>query len=555
MFSRSPRNHSLLFVSLIMALTMLVVIAHATDPNINVDLTGHQDIHQQQQQPRSSDSPLIIIRGGIVVTHDNEFPANIVIKDGKITHIFSRTNPSWSIDYEHQVLNRDGIDISSQNVKIVDATGKYVMPGGIDPHVHLALPFMGTVSKDDFYHGTRAGLSGGTTMIIDFAIPSKGQSYIDIVKEYKKRGEKLSCADYGLHVAITGWDDNTAREMEELVKNHGINSFKFFMAYKGVLQVDDANLYQGFKKALEIGAISQVHAENGDLVVEGQRKLFEMGVTGPEGHPQSRPKNVEAEAVHRAAEIAYSVGNAPLYIVHVMSKDAMDEIARAKAKGYRIVGEPIAAGLTLDESVYYNGDWLQRAKYVMSPPIRSKADQLALISGLKNKILDLTGTDHCVFDSEQKKMGLHDFRKIPNGINGLEDRMSVLFDKLVASGELSPSDYVRVTSTEAAQIFNIYPQKGAIQVGSDADIIVLNPNATRVISAKTHHQNIDYNVYEGWKVRGVVDVTISNGRVVWENGKLNVQAGSGRFIPTPPFGKMFKGLKMEQAQKAPIKVD
>ena len=232
----------------------------------------------------------------------------------------------------------------------------------------------------------------------------------------------------------------------------------------------------------------------------------------------------------------------------------MEEVAHAKAKGYRIVGEPIAAGLSLDDSVYYKGSWMDRARFVMSPPIRGIEDQKALIAGLKNRILDLTGTDHCTFDSEQKKMGLGDFRKIPNGVNGLEDRMSVLFDKLVASGELSPSDFVRVTSTEAAQIFNIYPQKGAIQVGSDADIIILNPNATRIISAKTHHQNIDYNVYEGRQVKGVVEVTISNGKVVWENGQLNVEAGSGRFIPNKPFGKMFRGLQREQETKAPIKV-
>jgi len=238
-----------------------------------------------------------------------------------------------------------------------------------------------------------------------------------------------------------------------------------------------------------------------------------------------------------------------------MSKDAMEEIARAKAKGYRIVGEPVAAGLTLDESVYYTGDWEQRAKYVMSPPIRSKADQEALVNGLKNHILDLTGTDHCVFDLEQKRMGLGDFRKIPNGINGLEDRMSVLFDRLVVSGIMSPSDFVRVTSTEAAQIFNIYPQKGAIEIGSDADIILLNPNASKTISAKTHHQNIDYNVYEGRVVTGVVETTISNGKVVWENGQLNVEAGSGRFIPTPPFGKMFKGLEHEMQNRQPIKVE
>ncbi|KAL9652463.1 hypothetical protein ABK040_000035 [Willaertia magna] len=478
----------------------------------------------------------ILIKGGTIVNHDREFKSDVLIIDDKIAQI----SPTITLT--------DDI-----NLKIIDATDRYVMPGGIDPHVHLELQFMGTVSKDDFYHGTRAALSGGTTTIMDFAIPAKGQSYIDIVNEYKNKGKK-ACSDYALHVGIIDYNEKVGEEMEQLVKYHGINSFKMFLAYKGVFQVNDEELFKAMKKAKELGAITQVHAENGDLVVQGQNEMIAKGVTGPEGHPQSRPSNIEAEAVHRASEIAFAAGNAPLYIVHVMSKAAMEEVARAKAKGYRIVGEPIAAGLSLDESVYYEGDWMQRAKYVMSPPIRTKQDQEALVKGLKARILDLTGTDHCVFDSEQKKMGLNDFRKIPNGVNGIEDRMTVLFDRLVVTGELSPSDYVRVTSTEAAQIFNIYPKKGTIQVGSEADIILLNPNRKKTISAKTHHQNIDYNVYEGREVTGVVEVTISRGVVVWENDELKVESGHGQFVATPPFGKMFNGLEKENHEPRKVEV-
>ncbi len=357
--------------------------------------------------------------------------------------------------------------------------------------------------------------------------------------------------DYSLHVGIVDMNDKTKEEMKELVEKHGINSFKMFMAYKNVFQLDDQSLYEAFLTAKKLGAISMVHAENGELVVKGQERMTELGITGPEGHPMSRPKNVEAEATHRAAEIAFQAGNAPLYVVHVMSKDAMDEIGRAKEKGYNVIGEAVAPGLILDESVYYQGDWHKRAQNVMSPPIRSVEDQKALANGLKQGVLSLVGTDHCVFNTTQKEMGLKDFRKIPNGVNGLEDRMSLLFDKLVTKGVISPSDYVRITSTEAAQIFNIYPRKGAIQVGSDADIIVLNPTASRTISAKTHHQNIDYNVYEGMNVKGTIDATLSFGRVVYEDGKMICVPGSGRFVPNPPFGKLFDTVAFWEAENTP----
>jgi len=258
--------------------------------------------------------------------------------------------------------------------------------------------------------------------------------------------------------------------------------------------------------------------------------MLSMGITGPEGHPQSRPSVVEGEATHRAITIAGQVG-VPLYIVHVMSKDAMEEIQRGHSKGQIIYGEPILSGLALDDSCYYNKNKEIAMRYVMSPPIRSKSDQIALRFGLKSGLLSLVGTDHCTFTQKQKLMGLNDFTKIPNGVNGVEDRMNILWSELVnESNLLSPMDYVRVTSTKAAQIFNIYPRKGAILEGSDADIIILDPEKIKTISAKTHHQNIDYNIYEGKTIKGVVTTTISRGVVVWENDILKVEKGAGKFI-------------------------
>jgi len=306
-----------------------------------------------------------------------------------------------------------------------------------------------------------------------------------------------------------------------------------FLAYKGVFQIDDSEIYQVMNHCKKIGCLPMVHAENGNLVVEGQKKMISLGILGPEGHPQSRPSAVESEATHRAITIAGQIG-VPLYVVHVMSKDAMEEIRRGREKGQIIYGEPILSGLALDDSWYYHKDKEVAMRYVMSPPIRSKEDQKALRFGLKSGVLNLVGTDHCTFTQKQKLMGLNDFTKIPNGVNGVEDRMNVLWSDLVNENDiLSPKDYVRVTSTKAAQIFNIYPRKGAILEGSDADVIILDPNKNKTISAKTHHQNLDYNVYEGKKIKGVVITTISRGVVVWENDKLSVEKGAGRFVECP----------------------
>jgi len=475
----------------------------------------------------------LLIKGGTVVNADHQQQADVYVEDGIITLVA----PNLKV---------------TDDVRVIDATGKFVMPGGIDPHTHMEMPFMGDESCDDFFSGQAAALAGGTTMHIDFALPDSAGDLAAGYEAYTKKAEK-SCMDYGFHMAVTKWNDKVAETMEWLVKEKGINSFKFFMAYKGALMVTDEELLQGFKKCKELGAVPQVHAENGDAVVEGQTRIFGLGITGPEGHPLSRPPVLEGEATARAIRLAQFV-NTPLYVVHVMSKDALEEISRARQSGQRVIGEPVASGLALDDSKLWDPDFLTAAKYVMSPPIRAAGHNRALQAALSTGVLQLVATDHCPFNSTQKARGKDDFRKIPNGVNGVEERMHVVWDIMVNSGKISVKDYVRITSTECAKIFNIYPRKGAVLPGSDADLIILNPNATTTISAKTHHSRIDTNVYEGWSMKGNIEVTISQGRVVWENSQLNVQRGTGRYISMPPFGYLFDGLeKLDAAYLSSLK--
>lgn len=474
----------------------------------------------------------LLIKGGTIVNVDRQQIADVYVEDGIIK----------SVEPNIEVFDE---------VRVIDATGHYVMPGGIDPHTHLAMPFMGQETCDDFFSGQAAALAGGTTMHIDFALPLNGD--LEAGFEAYLRKATISCMDYGFHMAVTSWNDRVARDMEILVKEKGINSFKFFMAYKGSLMVTDEQLLQGLKKCKELGALALVHAENGDAVAEGQTRMIEMGITGPEGHGLSRPPILEGEATSRAIRLAQFV-NTPLYVVHVMSVDALEEIARARQSGQRVIGEPVVSGLALDDSKLWDQDFEVAAKYVMSPPIRPAGHNQALQAALSTGVLQLVGTDHCVFNSTQKEAGKGDFRKIPNGVNGIEERMHILWDVMVNSGKITPMDYVRITSTACAQIFNIYPRKGAIIAGSDADIILLNPNATSLISAKTHHSRIDTNIYEGWTMQGKIEKTISRGRVVWENGKLHIKKGSGRYIPLLPFGNLFNGLdKLDTAYLSSLK--
>ncbi|CAH9100098.1 unnamed protein product [Cuscuta epithymum] len=481
-------------------------------------------------------SAKILIKGGTVVNAHHQELADVYVEDG----IIAAVKPNIKV---------------GDDVITIDAIGKFVMPGGIDPHTHLAMEFMSTQTIDDFFSGQAAALAGGTTMHIDFVIPVKGsisagfEAYVDKAKS--------SCMDYGFHVAITKWDETVVRDMEIMVKENGINSFKFFLAYKGSLMINDELLLEGLKKCKSLGALAMVHAENGDAVFEGQKRMIELGITGPEGHALSRPPVIEGEATARAIRLAGFI-NTPLYVVHVMSIDAMEEIARARKSGQRVIGEPVVSGLILDDSGLWDPDFTTASKYIMSPPIRTSGHGKALQAALSTGILQLVGTDHCTFNSTQKAFGIDDFRKIPNGVNGIEERMHLVWDTMVASGQISVTDYVRLMSTECARIFNIYPRKGAILVGSDADIIILNPNSSFEISSNSHHSRSDTNVYEGMQGKGKVEVTISQGRVVWVNGELNVVPGSGKYIKMAPFSYVFDGIEKSDATRlssfrAPVK--
>jgi len=471
----------------------------------------------------------VLIQGGTVINADRSFRADVLCANGKISAIAER------------------IDAPSAGATVVDAGGQYVMPGGIDPHTHMQLPFMGTVASEDFYSGTAAGLAGGTTMIIDFVIPNPQQNIMDAYHQWRDWAEK-SVADYSFHVAITWWDDTVHADMGTLVQDHGVNSFKHFMAYKGAIMADDEILVNSFSRALELGAIPTVHAENGELVFRLQQEIFDKGITGPEGHPLSRPPEVEGEAANRAIRIA-EVLKVPLYVVHNSCRQSLEAITRARNEGQRVFGEVLAGHLLVDDSVYLDKDFAVAAAHVMSPPFRSREHQELLWRGLQSGNLQTTATDHCCFCADQKAAGKDDFRLIPNGTGGVENRLEVLWHHGVSTGKLTMNEFVRVTSTNAAQIFNIYPRKGSISVGADADIVVWDPEASKTISAKTHHQNVDYNIFEGMTVKGCASHTISQGKVVYADGKLDVERGAGRYVDRPAFAQYYDALKI-QAQRA-----
>ena len=449
-----------------------------------------------------------------MVNHDHSWRADVLVDGETIVAMGSS-------------LNAPAAEV------IVDAGGCYVMPGGIDPHTHLELGFMGSVSADDFEWGTKAALAGGTTMVVDFCIPDPGQSMLAAYQDWRRKSEKAA-SDYGFHMAVTSWSKQVFDEMEVVVKTYGINTFKHFMAYKGALMVNDDELYNSFARCAHLGAMPLVHAENGDVVALMQEALLARGVTGPEGHAYSRPPEVEGEATNRAIMIADMTGT-PVYIVHTSCREAHEAIARARASGRRVYGEPLIQHLLLDEGEYANKSWNYAAQRVMSPPFRDKAHQASLWAGLQSGSLQVVATDHCAFTTEQKRLGFEDFRKIPNGTGGLEDRLPVLWTAGVTTGRLTKEEFVAVTSANIARILNIYPRKGRIAVGSDADIVVWDPSASKTISVKNQLSRIDYNVFEGYACTGAPAATLSRGKIAWQNGELRADRGDGRYVERPAF--------------------
>ncbi|WP_428925435.1 dihydropyrimidinase [Marinibacterium sp. SX1] len=471
-----------------------------------------------------------IIKGGTVVTADLTQLADVCIEDGVITAI--------------------GPDLAGDEV--LDATGCYVMPGGIDPHTHLEMPFMGTYAAETFESGTRAALAGGTTMVVDFALPSPGQGLLDAIRMWDNKSG-LACCDYSFHMAITWWSEQVFDEMQEVVAR-GVTSFKHFMAYKGALMVNDDEMFASFTRCAELGALPLVHAENGDIVADLQARLLAAGNTGPEAHAWSRPPEVEGEATNRAIMIADMAG-VPVYIVHTSCEQAHEAIRRAKQNGKRVWGEPLIQHLVLDESEYLNPDWDHAARRVMSPPFRSKLHQDGLWAGLQAGTLSVVATDHCAFTTEQKRMGLGDFTKIPNGTGGLEDRLPMLWTHGVETGRLTMNEFVAVTSTNIAKILNMYPKKGAVLVGADADLVVLDPKKGKVISAERQASIIDYNVFEGMEVRGLPRFVLTRGKLAVEDGATRAEPGHGAFVPRPPHQPVGRALSTWKELTAPRRVE
>jgi dihydropyrimidinase len=472
-----------------------------------------------------------VIQGGTIIDADRSYKADILIEG------------------EHISAIGQGL----KGVKVIDAEGAYIIPGGIDPHTHLEMPFMGTTTAETWESGTFAALSGGTTMVVDFIIPDGG-GMIKALDAWEERSARQASSDYSFHMAVTGWSEQIFKDMATVV-NRGVNTFKHFMAYKGALMVNDDEMFASFQRCAALGALPLVHAENGDVIASLQQKLMTEGITGPEAHAYSRPPEVEGEATNRAIMIADAAG-VPVYIVHTSCEQAHEAVRRARQKGMRVFGEPLIQHLLLDESEYQTKDWTYSAQRVMSPPFRDKSHQASLWAGLQSGSLQVVATDHCAFTSAQKQLGLGDFTKIPNGTGGLEDRLSLLWTYGVKTGRLTQNEFVAVTSTNIAKILNIYPQKGAILPGSDADLVIWDPKLSKKIDVSTQKSAIDYNVFQGYEVTGLPRFTLSRGEVVWDqNGSNSPKPGRGKFVKRPAFSATSQALSTWKELTAPRAVE
>jgi len=461
----------------------------------------------------------VLIKNGRIITAVDDYMGDVFIENETITHI------GKSLDMEAD--------------EILDASGKYLFPGGLDPHTHLDMPFGGTVSADDFETGTRAAAHGGTTTLIDFAIQTKGQSTLEALDTWHAKAEGKTAIDYGFHMIVTDLEDDRVHEMKMLA-DEGVTSYKLFMAYPGVLYVDDGTIYRAMRKAGENGTVVCMHAENGIVIDEIVKRALAEGKTEPKYHALTRPTRMEAEGVHRAISIA-EVANVPVYIVHLSSSDALEQVMLARNRGVHAFAETCPQYLFLDHS-YYEQEGFEGAKYVMTPALREKWNQDELWKGLKFGDLQSISTDHCPFCfKDQKTLGIDDFSKIPNGGPGVENRMSLVFNGGVNSGRISLNKFVELTSTAAAKTFGLFPKKGTIAVSSDADIVIFDPNRKETISVDnscTHHMRVDYNAYEGFEVTGFTETVLSRGKIIIKDCEYMGKKGDGQFLKRGLYGGM-----------------
>ncbi|MGG2026520.1 dihydropyrimidinase [Gottfriedia sp. S16(2024)] len=456
-----------------------------------------------------------IIRNGTIVTATDTYKADILIEENKITAI--------------------GLNLDCTDAEMIDATDHYIFPGGVDPHTHLDMPFGGTVTKDDFESGTIAAAFGGTTTIIDFCLTNKGEPLQKAIETWHEKSKK-AVIDYSFHLMIGEINDEVLQELPRVIEKEGITSFKVFMAYKNVFQADDATLYRTLLAAKEYGALVMVHAENGDVVDYLINQALAEGKVEPIYHALTRPPEVEGEATGRAATLT-GLANSQLYVVHVTCAEAVEKITEARNNGIDIWGETCPQYLVLDQSMLEKPDF-EGAKYVWSPPLREKWNQDVLWNALKNGNLQTLGSDQCSFDfNGQKDIGRDDFSKIPNGGPMIEDRVSILFSEGVKKGRISLNQFVDISSTRSAKLFGLYPEKGTIAVGSDADLVIFNPNSKRTISSETHHMAVDYNAFEGMEVTGEPVSVLVRGEFVIKEKQFVGNAGSGQYLKRKKYGE------------------
>jgi dihydropyrimidinase len=469
----------------------------------------------------------VLIKGGRVITAADDYVGDVFIDGERIS------------------LIGESLDVAAD--KVIDATGKYVLPGCVDPHTHLDMPFGGTVTIDDVESGQTSAAFGGTTTHVDFCIQGKGETFAEALETWHGKANGKALIDYGYHIAITDLDHGGTLEELASLPEQGVTSYKLFMAYKGALMVDDETLFKAMEVAAGSGALVMVHAENGDAIDILVTQALERGDVTPVWHALTRPPELEGEATTRAIKLA-RVAGAPLYVVHVTCKEAVDPIAEARRRGWNVWGETCTQYFFTDITDLERPDF-HGAKFVFSPPVREAWNQQVLWDAVRTGALSAISTDHCAFLWDgQKTMGRDDFSKIPNGAPGLEDRLVMIHHFGVSEGRITLNRMVDLLSTSAAKLFGLYPKKGTIAVGSDGDVVVFDPTRKHTLSASTHHSKADYNLYEGTEVTGAVETVLLRGNVLVENGELVAQPGIGQFVRRAKFGEQLTAGKAVSAQ-------